>query len=64
MNTPKIHNIQIRDVEFGKNVTVISPVNIYECFIDEDSFIGPFVEIQSLNWRYLFVQEHFQKENL
>ena len=46
MNTPKIHNIQIRDVEFGKNVTVISPVNIYECFIDEDSFIGPFVEIQ------------------
>lgn len=36
----------IVNVEFGKNVTVIQPVNLYGCVIGEDSFIGPFVEIQ------------------
>jgi len=46
MNTPRIKEVQIRDVEFGGNVTVIKPVNLYECFIDDDSFVGPFVEIQ------------------
>ncbi len=39
-------NIGIRDVEFGKNVKVIEPVNMYECTIGDDTFIGPFVEIQ------------------
>jgi acetyltransferase-like isoleucine patch superfamily enzyme len=46
MNQPKIINVQIRDVEFGENVTVIQPVNIYGCKIGKDSFVGPFVEIQ------------------
>jgi acetyltransferase-like isoleucine patch superfamily enzyme len=36
----------IKDVKFGKNVKVVSPVNIYECSIGDDTFIGPFVEIQ------------------
>ncbi len=36
----------IRDVVFGRNVIVVEPVNLYECFIDDDCFIGPFVEIQ------------------
>jgi acetyltransferase-like isoleucine patch superfamily enzyme len=36
----------IRDVLFGKNVTIIEPVNIYECQIGDNCFIGPFVEIQ------------------
>lgn len=36
----------IRDVDFGQNVTIIKPVNIYECRINDDTFIGPFVEIQ------------------
>lgn len=36
----------IRDVNFGKNVTVIEPANLYECTIGDDCFIGPFVEIQ------------------
>ncbi len=36
----------IRDVQFGKNVTVINPCNLYECTIGNDVFIGPFVEIQ------------------
>ncbi len=36
----------IRDVVFGKNVKVIEPVNLYECKIGDNCFIGPFVEIQ------------------
>ena len=36
----------IRDVQFGENVTVVEPVNLYECNIGENCFIGPFVEIQ------------------
>ncbi len=30
----------------GKNVEIVNPVNIYGCTIGNDSFIGPFVEIQ------------------
>jgi len=39
-------NAQVVDVEFGTNVTVIEPVNMYGCVIGDDVFIGPFVEIQ------------------
>jgi acetyltransferase-like isoleucine patch superfamily enzyme len=46
MNEPKVIKSQIRDVEFGRNVTVMEPVNLYECKIEEECFIGPFVEIQ------------------
>lgn len=46
MNKPKIIQSQIRDVEFGTNVTVIEPVNLYGCKIGSDCFVGPFVEIQ------------------
>lgn len=46
MNHPKVIKVQIRDVDFGENVTVIEPVNIYGCKIGNDCFIGPFVEIQ------------------
>ncbi|HVM87597.1 MAG TPA: DapH/DapD/GlmU-related protein [Puia sp.] len=43
---PVFKNIEIKDVEFGKNVTVINPVNLYGCKIADNVFIGPFVEIQ------------------
>jgi len=46
MNKPRILSAQIRDVEFGRGVTVVKPVNLYECVIGDGSFIGPFVEIQ------------------
>ena len=46
MNEPKILNVSIRDVKFGKNVTVINPVNLYECEIGDNTFVGPFTEIQ------------------
>lgn len=46
MNKPIIKSIGIREVTFGKNVTIIEPVNLYECTIEDNCFIGPFVEIQ------------------
>ena len=30
----------------GKNVKIIKPVNIYDCSLGDNVFIGPFVEIQ------------------
>ena len=41
-----LKSIEITDVDFGKDVTVIDPVNLYGCSIEDDVFIGPFVEIQ------------------
>ena len=46
MNSPIIKQSEIRDVQFGENVTVVEPVNLYECKISDNSFVGPFVEIQ------------------
>jgi acetyltransferase-like isoleucine patch superfamily enzyme len=46
MNEPILKTIQIRDVQFGAAVTVVQPVNLYECIIGDGCFIGPFVEIQ------------------
>lgn len=45
-NEPKLRRIGIVDVVFGKNVTVVEPVNLYGCTIGDESFIGPFVEVQ------------------
>lgn len=46
MDDTIIFESQIRDVKFGKIVTVIKPVNLYECSIGNNCFIGPFSEIQ------------------
>ena len=46
MNTPELRTIGIVDVKFGDNVTVIQPANLYGCSISDNTFIGPFVEIQ------------------
>jgi len=43
---PTIKQSGIRDVQFGVGVQVVEPVNLYECELGDDSFIGPFVEIQ------------------
>jgi acetyltransferase-like isoleucine patch superfamily enzyme len=43
---PEIRHAGIDDVEFGKDVTVVQPVNLYGCAIGDGSFVGPFVEIQ------------------
>ena len=42
----KKFTVGIRDVNFGENVKVIEPCNLYECSIGSNSFIGPFVEVQ------------------
>jgi acetyltransferase-like isoleucine patch superfamily enzyme len=36
----------ITEVDFGDNVTVVEPVNLYGCKLEDDVFVGPFVEIQ------------------
>ena len=36
----------MKDVKLGKNVTIIQPCNLYGCDIEDNVFIGPFVEIQ------------------
>jgi acetyltransferase-like isoleucine patch superfamily enzyme len=46
LNNPKIKDAGIVDVNFGVNVTLINPVNLYGCVIGNDVFVGPFVEIQ------------------
>jgi len=46
MVEPKLKQAGIVNVQFGNNVTVVQPVNLYGCIIGDDSFIGPFVEIQ------------------
>lgn len=46
MSEPRIKSAGIVDVQFGDNVTVVQPVNLYGCVIGDGTFIGPFVEIQ------------------
>lgn len=47
MNQPKLFESQIHEsVVFGEGVKVVQPVNLYGCNIDDNCFIGPFVEIQ------------------
>lgn len=46
MHDPILYKSQLKDVQFGENVKVVEPVNMYGCIIGENSFIGPFCEIQ------------------
>jgi len=36
----------IADCDFGENIKIISPYNLYGCKVGDNCFIGPFVEIQ------------------
>lgn len=38
--------VGIVNVDFGTNVKIIEPVNLYGCKIGNNCFVGPFVEIQ------------------
>jgi acetyltransferase-like isoleucine patch superfamily enzyme len=46
MGEPKILPAGIVNVQFGENVKVVAPANLYGCTIGDDCFVGPFVEIQ------------------
>jgi acetyltransferase-like isoleucine patch superfamily enzyme len=43
---PRKYQSGIVNVQFGENVKIVEPVNIYGCKIGDGCFIGPFVEIQ------------------
>jgi len=46
MGNPEVRESGIVNVTFGEDVTVIQPVNLYGCTIGDESFVGPFAEIQ------------------
>jgi acetyltransferase-like isoleucine patch superfamily enzyme len=46
MAQPQIRHAGIVDVSFGENVTIVGPVNLYGCVLGDETFVGPFVEIQ------------------
>jgi acetyltransferase-like isoleucine patch superfamily enzyme len=46
VSQPELHQIGIRDVEFGVRVRLVEPCNLYCCKIGDDCFVGPFTEIQ------------------
>ena len=46
MGEPRRLQSGIVDVEFGDDVTVVEPVNLYGCTLGDGVFVGPFVEIQ------------------
>ncbi len=43
---PNVTKSKILNVKFGSNVKIVEPVNLYNCEIGDNCFIGPFVEIQ------------------
>lgn len=43
---PVLRQCGLVDVAFGRNVVVVEPANLYGCAVGDDSFVGPFVEIQ------------------
>lgn len=46
MNSPTLLKSQIRNVQFGEAVKIVEPVNLYSCTLEDNCFVGPFVEIQ------------------
>ena len=46
MSVPSLQEVRVVDVNFGENVTVVQPCNLYGCAIGDNVFVGPFTEIQ------------------
>jgi acetyltransferase-like isoleucine patch superfamily enzyme len=46
MRNPQKRDSGIQDVNFGKDVRITEPVNLYGCTIGDSSVVGPFTEIQ------------------
>ncbi len=59
-NSPKEYFSKIVDVEFGEDVKIVHPLNMYGCKIGKGCFIGPFCEIQKnvTIGNYTKVQSH------
>ena len=43
---PRLVQSGVRNVRFGAGVTLVEPLNIYECTLGDGVFVGPFTEIQ------------------
>ena len=43
---PKLYQSSLRDNIYSKNVVIVEPCNIYEAILEDNSFVGPFCEIQ------------------
>ncbi len=43
---PNYSDVGVVDVRVGERVRIIRPSNVYGCTIGDDSFVGPFCEIQ------------------
>lgn len=46
MDTTVYKDVAVVNAKIGKGVVIVRPVNIYGCSINDNCFIGPFVEIQ------------------
>lgn len=42
-----VEHVSVKNVSAEKNVKIISPTNLYNCYLAENVFIGPFVEVQT-----------------
>jgi len=60
LNKPILFKTAIVDVQFGQNVKVVEPVNLYGCSIGDNCFVGPFTEIQKgvVIGEYTKIQSH------
>lgn len=45
-NQPILYQAKIVNVTCGNNTKIVEPANLYDCFLGNDCFVGPFVEIQ------------------
>jgi len=45
--SPTLLSIGVVNVTCGNNVKIVEPSNLYDCVLEDNVFIGPFVEIQS-----------------
>jgi acetyltransferase-like isoleucine patch superfamily enzyme len=43
---PQIRQIAHANIECGERVILVNPSNLYGCKLEDDVFVGPFVEIQ------------------
>ena len=46
MATPILLTSGIRNLRCGEGVRIVEPVNLYDCDVGDNCFVGPFVEIQ------------------
>lgn len=47
MTEPTLRKVGTPDLHCGCGVTIVEPANLYRCTLGDDTFVGPFVEIQA-----------------